>query len=60
MCCCCCCCCCQLSVQTRRLGSAHKRTITYPDYTHMDFVWDRSGKVPSDLLTVLQQYSPGM
>lgn len=45
--------------QARRLGPAVKRTISYPDYTHMDFVWDRNSKVPADLIAVLQEYSPG-
>jgi hypothetical protein len=73
-CCCCCCCCCYCCchrllllagtavaavLQTRRLGASHKRTIEYPDYTHMDFVWDRSSQVPAELMDVLQQYSPG-
>jgi hypothetical protein len=47
------------SLQVRRLGAAHKRTINYPDYTHMDFSWDRNAQVPVDLIPVLQQYSPG-
>ncbi|KAF6258125.1 Alpha/Beta hydrolase protein [Scenedesmus sp. NREL 46B-D3] len=46
-------------LDVRRLGAAHKRTIMYPDYTHMDFSWDRNARVPADLLGVLQQYSPG-
>jgi hypothetical protein len=50
---------CLPALQVRRLGAAHKRTIHYPDYTHMDFSWDRNAKVPVDLIPVLQQYSAG-
>lgn len=45
--------------QMRRLTNARVVELVYPDYSHMDFVWDRNAKHAADMAEMTFRFSAG-